>query len=71
MHKFLRAVGLSDIKKEELEKICKDIEAHSESFARYYSISRICMNTSGIRNICIALIINDDVYEYSEELKNK
>ena len=26
MHKFLRAVGLSDIKKEELEKICKDIE---------------------------------------------
>ena len=26
MHKFLRAGGLSDIKKEELEKICKDIE---------------------------------------------
>ena len=53
------------------EKICKDIEEHPESFARYYSISRICMNTSGIKNICIALIINDDVYEYSKELKNK
>ena len=30
MHKFLRAVGLSDIKKEELEKICKDIEEKPE-----------------------------------------
>ena len=31
MHKFLRAVGLSDIKKEELEKICKDIEAKPDT----------------------------------------
>ena len=28
MHKFLRAIGFSNIKKDELEEICRQIEIH-------------------------------------------
>lgn len=52
------------IRDKDWEKIYDDIENNADSFGRYYPIMRIRMDNSSITDMCTALMINDDLYEY-------
>lgn len=52
------------IRDKDWEKIYDDIENNADSFGRYYPIMRIKMDNSSITDMCTALMINDDLYEY-------
>lgn len=49
------------------EKIFIDIEENQESFARYYPMVRVQLNSDGIAAIIKGLVINDDLYRYCVE----
>ena len=50
------------------EKIFADIEENKESFGRYYPLFRVRIESDGLMDMSIALLINDDLYAYSKEL---
>ena len=50
------------------EKIFADIEDNKESFGRYYPLFRVRIESDGLMDMSIALLINDDLYAYSKEL---
>jgi hypothetical protein len=45
-----------------------DIEEHTESFARYYSLVRTDLSVKELLEMSVGLLINDDLYKYSGEL---
>ena len=45
-----------------------DIEENKESFGRYYPLFRVRIESDGLMDMSIALLINDDLYAYSKEL---
>lgn len=53
------------------DKIFTDIEKNKSSFGRYYSLIRIKMDTNELVDMCKALMINDELYEYGKKLVNK
>lgn len=55
------------IRDKDWEKIFFDIETDDKSFARYYPMVRIKI-TDSTWEIVKALLINDELYEYSKEL---
>lgn len=46
------------------EKIFADIEENKESFGRYYPLFRVRIESDGLMDMSIALLINDDLYAY-------
>lgn len=56
------------IRDKDWEKIFTDIENNGDSFGRYYSIMRVKMDSDSLVDMCSALMINDDLYDYSKTL---
>lgn len=56
------------IRDKDWEKIFTDIEAHEDSFARYYTIMRLNMKTQNMVELCTSVFINDDLYGYCRSL---
>ena len=56
------------IRDKDWEKIFTDIENNGDSFGRYYSIMRVKMDSDSLVDMCSALMINDDLYNYSKTL---
>lgn len=56
------------IRDKDWEKIFTDIEAHEDSFARYYTIMRLNMKTQSMVELCTSVFINDDLYGYCRSL---
>lgn len=53
------------------DKIFTDIEENPTSFGRYYSLFRVDLSKNGLVDMCIAFMINDAFYSYSEILAEK
>ena len=49
------------------EKIFTDIEENQESFARYYPMVRVYLNSSQLVEMVRGIILNDDLYSYCIE----
>jgi hypothetical protein len=56
------------IKKTDWEQIYKNIEEKPDSFARYYSLMRVDSGKGNISLMTSALMVNDDLYTYTEKL---
>ena len=53
------------------ERIYSNIEKDRTAFLRYYGVMRINMTSNDIVDMCMAVMINDELYLYSERLKNE
>lgn len=56
---------------EHWDKVFTNIENDINSFGRYYSLLRVKMDGHGLVDMCKALMINDELYEYSRSLMNQ
>ncbi len=56
------------IRKEDWEKIYRNLEDDPKSFGRYYSLMRVDTEKGEIYKMVRALMINDDLYHFSKEL---
>ena len=50
------------------DKVFTKIENDVDSFGRYYSLFRVRMDSSNLVDMCTALLINDELYEYCRSL---
>lgn len=55
------------IRDKDWKQIFDDIEAHPESFERYYPMVRVVIDSDNLDAIIRALILNNDLYTYCEE----
>ena len=60
-----RSVLLRD---KDWEKIYDDVMERPESFARYYPMVRVQVNSDGLRCMVRAFVTNDALYSYASEL---
>jgi hypothetical protein len=58
------------IKKTDWEQIYKNLEEKPDSFARYYSLMRVDSGKNNLSLITSALMVNDELYIYTKELKD-
>lgn len=56
------------IRKTDWEQVYKNLEKSPESFARYYSLMRVDSGINNIYKMTSALMINDELYQYTKEL---
>ena len=49
-------------------RIFSDIEAHPQSFARYYPAVRVVADSRELRQMVTAFVLNDELYAYVEGL---
>lgn len=56
------------IRDEHWDKVFTNIENDINSFGRYYGLFRVKMNNNSMIDMCTALMINDELYEYSKSL---
>ena len=49
------------------EKIFNDIVEHEDSFARYYPMMRVKIETETVLNVVRAIVLNDDIYRMWDE----
>lgn len=49
-------------------QIFSDIEEHSEAYERYYPMVRVKLESQGLIQMTMALVLNDELYAYAEEL---
>lgn len=54
---------------EHWEKIYSDILKNKESFARYYVIMRLHINSEDLKELLIAFLVNDEFYEYINQIR--
>ncbi len=50
-------------------RIFSDIEEHSETYERYYPMVRVKLDSEGLRQMTMALVLNDALYAYAWELE--
>ena len=65
MARMNRSVLLRD---KDWEKIYDDVMERPESFARYYPMVRVQVNSDGLRCMVRAFVTNDALYSYASEL---
>lgn len=53
------------------EKIYSDVKEDKESFGRYFSLMLVSINSDAQVEMCIGLILNDDLYSFSRELADQ
>ena len=56
------------IRKTDWEQVYKNLEESPDSFARYYSLIRVDSGKNDIYKMTSALMINDELYQYTKEL---
>ena len=59
------------IRDKDWRKIFKDIRENKDSFARYYPMVRVVIDTDDQGNIVKGIILNDELYAYCPELAEK
>lgn len=57
------------IREEDWDNIFTQIEKESDSFGRFYSVIRTEICSDAVYHLCLALLVNDELYEYSKQLK--
>ena len=53
------------LREQDWDNIFSNIENNPNSFGRYYGLMIVKINSSAIFSTCLALLINDDLYEYA------
>ena len=56
------------IREEDWNKIFTDIEDNEQSFSRYYPMMRLELEHTDLRNMIIAIVLNDELYGYCKEI---
>ena len=49
-------------------RIFSEIEGNPDAFGRYYPMVRVRADSDGLYQIVLAFVLNDDLYQYAEEL---
>ncbi len=52
-------------------RIFSEIEGNPESFGRYYPMVRVKMDSDGLYQMVQALVLNDELYAYAEEVSHR
>ncbi|MCI7067108.1 MAG: hypothetical protein MR953_05780 [Butyrivibrio crossotus] len=53
---------------EHWDKVFTNIEENEDAFARYYGLFRVRLDNDDLVNMCIAFMINDELYDYTKIL---
>lgn len=56
------------IRDKDWDKVFKNIEENENAFSRYYKLFRAKLNDEDTLNMCIAFLINDELYDYTKIL---
>lgn len=56
------------IRDKDWDKVFKNIEENENVFSRYYKLFRAKLNDEDTLNMCIAFLINDELYDYTKIL---
>ena len=59
------------VKKEDWEQVYKNLEESPNSFSRYYPLMRADSGKNNLYKMTTALMVNDELYQYTEELAEK
>ena len=56
------------IREEDWDNIFTQIEKEPDSFGRFYSVIRTKITSDAVYHLCLALMVNDEIHEYTTQL---